>query len=125
MKLDRLIHQSFSTLILHGFHIEREKIALTIIYRIYKECFRIIVSIDFREDTIDFEIKRGTTVLLLIQAEDVMVNAPFRAFDRLMTIIHNEYAQIGNHGLTLTQLQRIMNAFVDFLVENWSVLGSS
>ena len=51
-----------------------------------------------------------------------MVNAPFKAFNRLMTIIHNEYTQIGKHGLTLVQLQRIMNAFSNFLVENWDVL---
>lgn len=122
MKLDRLIYQSFSALIQHGFHIEREKVALNIIYRICKGCLRIIISIDLREDTIDFKIKRGTKVLLLIQAEDVMVNAPFKAFNRLMTIIHNEYTQIGKHGLTLVQLQRIMNAFSNFLVENWDVL---
>lgn len=124
MRTDQLIQQSFSDFLRDGFRLEKEKVAQYAAYRICKECLRIEVSIDFREDTVDFKIKCGTTVGLLIQTEEVMINAPVQGLDCLMTVLRNEYAQIGNRGLTSAQLQRMMNAFADFLHVNWAVINN-
>ena len=78
---------------------------------------------DFREDTVDFKVKCGTTVLLLIEKETVMLNAPLQALDQMMSAIHKEYAQLGNRGLTSAQLQRMMGSFVEFVHANWELIA--
>lgn len=125
MKIDQIMQQSFSDFIQDGFQLETEKLGVSRTYRICKALLRMEIKMDFREDTVDFKVKRGTTVLLLIEKETVMLNAPLQGLDSLMSAIHKEYAQLGNRGLTSAQLQRMMASFAEFLCANWGVIAPS
>lgn len=123
MRIDQIMQQCFSDFLQDGFQLEKEKLGVYRTYHICKAPLRMEIKMDFREDTVDFKVKRGTTVLLLIEKEAVMLNAPFQALDQLMSAIHKEYAQLGNRGLTSAQLQRMMGSFVEFVHANWELIA--
>ncbi len=123
MRIDQIMQQCFSDFLKDGFQLEKEKLGVYRTYHVCKAPLRMEIKMDFREDTVDFKVKRGTTVLLLIEKEAVMLNAPLQALDQLMSAIHKEYAQLGDRGLTSAQLQRMVASFVEFLRTNWGLIA--
>ncbi|NLL63654.1 MAG: hypothetical protein GX241_05370 [Ruminococcaceae bacterium] len=124
MKMKDLIAKHFNFLLDNGFQEDREVYYKLLYISTFtdKDDWKIVISVNVRDDYVDMKIKRPTKVLLNIEYGKVIKRHEFNGLEDLLLATENIYAEVRNARRRFSKkyIVAILTLYANFIKDNFT-----